>query len=532
MKKYISFIVFATVLQGCSGVKSHNAHLNDLIAANALREDIDFIHHKLEQLHPKLYWYISKKDLDYKFDSLKTTINSPMKKFDFYKKISPVISAVREGHMFVYPPIKMYTPRQNDSIKKRGIGPLSQFDFEYIDNKLYVLKNKSADKSVPSGAEVVSINGESPQEIINEYSKYYTSDGSNTTLKRNFAGTRFSTFYTYQNGLRDSLRFNFKFNDSIKTTWIKRRIADTTGTGKRKLSKKLTADERTKKIAEQKSLRKKKATWGYDELTRLYTRELSFMEKDSSIAVIKVRSFNKGSAQDFYEQSFKKIKDFKSKTLILDLRNNGGGKLSEIADLYSYLTDSTFVFVDPSEVVSKTSLLHAGFMKGGGFSLKVFKAAVTPLYYSYNFFKVHKSADRKYRYAMNSKPKKINPDAFKGKIYVLINGGSFSATSIISSNLKGSGRAFFVGEETGGAYNGSVAGIMPLIEMPNSDIKVRVGLIFIAPHYKTTTEGRGIFPDQEIIPTVQDRVKGIDPELNWVLEDIRSKTAETGLTKN
>jgi C-terminal processing protease CtpA/Prc len=38
----------------------------------------------------------------------------------------------------------------------------------------------------------------------------------------------------------------------------------------------------------------------------------------------------------------------------------------------------------------------------------------------------------------------------------MINGGSFSASSLISSNLKLQ-RVTFVGEETGGAFNGTVA---------------------------------------------------------------------------
>jgi C-terminal processing protease CtpA/Prc len=49
----------------------------------------------------------------------------------------------------------------------------------------------------------------------------------------------------------------------------------------------------------------------------------------------------------------------------------------------------------------------------------------------------------------------LSPNAFKGKIYVMINGGSFSASSLISSNLKLK-RVTFVGEETGGAFNGTV----------------------------------------------------------------------------
>jgi C-terminal processing protease CtpA/Prc len=526
MTKHALIALSLLVLTGCASVEKQNARLNDLIAADKLRSDVDYTHRKLEKLHPNLYWYISKQNLDHKFDSLKATITKPMTRLEFHKKLSPVVCAVREGHMFVYPPVKGYTGKQNDSIKKAGIGPLSQFDFEYIDGKLIVVKNKSYDKSIKPGAQIVAIDGKSPLEVINEYDQYYTSDGFNTTLKKNFSGTRFGTFYTYKNGLKNELKFDYKFNDSLKTVSIKR-YADTTGTGKKK-NQRLTDAEIAKHKADKKALRRKRYQNGYDEIARVYNRNLRFMESDSSVAVMKIRGFTKGNPDQFYEDSFKKIKEYKATTLVLDLRNNGGGRLSEIVELYSYLADSTFVFIDESEVTSKTSLVrNTPYFTGGGPAIKAAKFVFAPFFYGYTFFKVHKNDSGKYVYAMNSKPQKVKPDAFKGKIYVLINGGSFSASCILSSNLKGSKRAYFVGEETGGTYNGSVAGIMPSIKLPESGIKIRVGLVFIAPHYKTEKDGRGIFPDKEIVPTLQDRINQTDVEMEWVLQDIKAKLVTT-----
>jgi hypothetical protein len=61
-----------------------------------------------------------------------------------------------------------------------------------------------------------------------------------------------------------------------------------------------------------------------------------------------------------------------------------------------------------------------------------------------------------------------------------------------------------VGEETGGAFNGTVKGFMPVVELPHSELKNR--LMMMAPHHKTEIKGRGIFPDKEIIPTLEDRL--------------------------
>ena len=521
MKKIVLFAISVILCFSCNSIKNHNAHLNDLISENDLKSDVDFAYKKLQKMHPKLNWYISKKDLDYKFDSLKKTISKPMTSLDFYKKLSPVISSVRQGHMQVSPAIQLFTAKETKALKKKGISPLSQFGFELFNDKLYVVKNKSYDKSIKIGTEVISINDKNPVALIKEYSKYYTSDGFNKTLKQNFSGRGFSKFYIYENGYQDSLKYVFKFNDSLKSIFIKRKVVDTTGTNKKVNKKQLTTIEKALNKAKAKALKITKSTYGYDETTKKYNREFKFNEKDSSIAIIKINGFTKGDYFTFYEESFKKMADKKTKTLILDLRNNGGGRLSEIAELYSYLADSTFVFLDKSEVASKTSMFNIDYFKGGSIVSKILKPIGAPIVYSYLFLKVHKNDDGKFYYSTYAKPKKLSSNAFKGKVYVLINGGSFSASSVLSTNLNGSKRATFVGEETGGAYNGTVAGMMPIIELPNSKNKIRIGLMSCIPHYKTETFGRGIFPDKEIIPTLEDRIKEIDPEMNWILEDIK-----------
>lgn len=81
----------------------------------------------------------------------------------------------------------------------------------------------------------------------------------------------------------------------------------------------------------------------------------------------------------------------------------------------------------------------------------------------------------------------------------------------------------FVGEETGGAYNGTVAGTMPLLKLPNSKLLFRIGLQDIKPLNKTSEFGRGIFPDIPIIPSIYQIIENNDPELDWIIEDAKKK---------
>lgn len=522
MRKTALLVFMTLFFVQCASVKKHNAHLNDLISAEKLKSDVDFAYLKLQKLHPNLYWYISKKELDYKFDSLKSSITKPMLPFDFYRTLSPVVAAVREGHLVVYPPTKLLTKKQTKALLKKGIGPFSQFDYELFNEKLYIVKNKSHDKSIKTGTEVVAVNGINSMDLINKNSRFYSSDGFNTTFKTRSAGKRFSSYFTNENGIKDSIQFDFKFNDSQRTVTIRRRKEDTIGKLTEKIRKDLASIDKTKS----KALRRKRKVNGYNPGEKNYNHNLHFLETDSSVAVMKIRGFKKGHFRTFYKESFNKIKKYRSNTLILDLRDNGGGRLTEIVKLYSYLADSTFVFLDKSEVVSKSSLFKGAYFYGGSFGVKTLKILFSPVVYGYLLLAVHKGENGKNYFATQTRPHKVNKNTFKGRIYVLINGRSFSASSILSSNLKGSKRAFFVGEETGGAYNGTVAGFMPKVKLPDSDMQIRTGIMLMGSKFKTAKEGRGIFPDKEIIPTIEDRIKENDPELDWVLNDIKSQESK------
>ena len=94
--------------------------------------------------------------------------------------------------------------------------------------------------------------------------------------------------------------------------------------------------------------------------------------------------------------------------------------------------------------------------------------------------------------------------------------------SVVASILKENGRGTFIGEEGGGAMEGATAFYGANLVLPNSKIRVRVGLL------KTTravafTKGRGVEPDYPINPKMDDILKGIDTELNFTLGLISSK---------
>jgi len=90
--KYLIFTLFLISFASCTSVKKYNEQRLNIIPPDKLRHDVDFAYKKLQEMHPNLNWYISKKELDFKFDSLKSSINKPLTPTQFYFKLQPVIA--------------------------------------------------------------------------------------------------------------------------------------------------------------------------------------------------------------------------------------------------------------------------------------------------------------------------------------------------------------------------------------------------------------------------------------------------------
>ncbi|MCF7567937.1 S41 family peptidase [Sabulilitoribacter arenilitoris] len=528
MKKLILLFVGFLFATSCSSVKTYNKQIASLHTVEDLQKDVDKLYKQLKKHHPKLYQYTPKNILDFKFDSLKNTIKQPMNSREFYKQLAPVVTNVRQGHVLVSSANKRFTRKEGKLLRKKKF-EFYDLDFEYLDNKLYVKSTRGKDSTL-IGNQVVKIEDDLTSDLIKIFKTQFASDGYNTTLHNRFVGKNFKTFYYRNKGFVDSLKVTFKNKDSVFFKTFKRlkkeekKKKTKTDSIKKTKPKKLTKEEKKSNRLKSKKKRKYNNKHGYIASRKQYTRNLNFIGKDSAIALMKIRAFSIGSYKEFYKKSFAKLDSAKTKYFILDLRDNGGGRISEIDNLYSYLTNTNYQFILESEVNNRVPFMKFIMSNTSSNSLKIVGVLLSPIIVAHNLLKTKKKDGKLfYRFNKYSKVKAPNPLHFKGKMYVLINGNSFSASSILSTHLKANQRATFVGEETGGAYNGTVAGIYKLYQLPTSKLKVRMGLMQIEAPQKQTPDGFGVKPDIEIIPTIEDRNLNIDTELEWVLNDIKNK---------
>ena len=105
-----------------------------------------------------------------------------------------------------------------------------------------------------------------------------------------------------------------------------------------------------------------------------------------------------------------------------------------------------------------------------------------------------------------------NPNAFHGRVILLVDGGCVSACEELVEPFKDSGRAILVGETTEGS-----SGMPYLFDFHNGmTLKIAVKRQYFPGG--SEFEGVGIKPDIEVRPTIEDLKDGRDPVLEKALE--------------
>ena len=530
--KVVLFSLFLLVcLESCTSVKTHNTAITKQHTVAALHADVDKLYEQLKKHHPRLYQYTSKKDLEFQIDSVKQTITKPLTSRAFYKKVVPVFMQVRQGHLSLRPSGKRFTRSAKKVLKKKKF-EFYDLDFEYLEGKLWVKRTVGKDSSFV-GAEVLKVANTPVDTLVETYKKRFASDGFNTSLYNRAIGRFFKVLYVRDKGFLDSLKLTFKLKDSTFTKLFKR-ISKKTKKKKEDTLRPLQDSLKQKKEIQplskvalkarrlaKKKQKKKNKVYGFIPRSKDYTRNFNFIGSDTIVGYMKIRGFSNGNYKTFYKESFKKLDSAKAKHLIIDLRDNGGGRVAEVKHLYSYLAKAPFQFLENSEVANRMPFFNVVTSNTSPVLVKSIATLLAPFFVVHSWFKIKKDKGYLYYRFKSAKLEQPKPLRFKGKIYVLINGNSFSASSLIATHLKASQRATFVGEETGGAYNGCVAGFYKIYKLPTTKLIARIGVMQLEAPYKQTPDGYGVTPDVEILSNVIDREQQKDVELEWILNNIK-----------
>ena len=210
--------------------------------------------------------------------------------------------------------------------------------------------------------------------------------------------------------------------------------------------------------------------------------------------------------RDSITHFFKRINEAKIKSLIIDVRNNGGGINSNVTDLYSYIATKPFVHIRSAKMIVQ-ALSFGNYVQ----NITSFRKPIGHL----TIWGIYDVSER-YPGCLLRKPADDYP--FSGNIFILTGGGTVSAASEFVALAYSNKRATIIGEETGGCYYGASGGEFLNLELPNSKIKVRIPAILLHLAVDSSLKipfGRGVLPHYEIRADLNNVLNKSDRQLEF-----------------
>lgn len=489
MKKIFFFLVSVTCLCiSCNVIKRNSFSPSKNYSSSELTEDFTVLREVLQANHPSLYWYSTKDSVDAYFSSTSASLKDSLTEQQFRNKVAWTISKIHCGHTTV-----RASKSFSDYYTKHKF-PQFPLLLKVWEDSAVVINNLLNDSILKRGTIITALNGLTTKQVVDSISQFISTDGYSNNFKYQAISFNFPAYYKNTFGI-DS-QYAIKYIDSlgsenevtVKNYTLKR---DTAGI------KEIPSEESKTK----KQLRK---------LKLLAKRNLQ-IDSTLKTAYLSVNTFSEGKLVGFFNRSFKKIKNQEIKNVVLDLRLNTGGSVIACTRLSQFLVDKPFHVADTVAAFTRSFPYKE--------NIKPWFIYWLSMHLSGKRYKSDNRIHFRYFEKHYFKPKKKNH--FDGKIYLLTGGYTFSAATLVASNLKGQKNVTIVGEETGGGAYGNSAMHLTTIVLPNTGVRVTLPLFRMVLDASRPKNGRGIFPDVEVKPSSTAIKMGIDAKLEKVKELIR-----------
>lgn len=454
------------------------------ISAAEAQADFDVMRQALEEAHTGLYRYSSKAAMDQVFARDRARLRGELTKAELMGALSRTVAAVRCGHTGIQPDDGLRT-----LAREAKLFPL-QVHIE--DGKLYALTNElEKDASVRPGMEILEVNGEKAGRILESMYATLSSDGDIATNKRLQTQRNFGIFYWLLIG--QPVAFALKVREQGGTT----RSVQLPGLqqGERKGSQNPVNAGWIEASA--------KLNWARENLA------VRFFEGER-VAQIRIGGFFGKDYPDWMERTFQSLLAKGTQSLIVDLRGNGGGEDLYGAKLVSHLSGKPFRYFEriamktiaPSRFLSEHSM-----WKGGSSELREGTVA--------NAAGGYLLRESLHPGLAEQAPAK---SVFAGKVIFLIDGGTFSTSADVCAVLHHLQRATFVGEETGGGYQGNNSGMQTMVTLPQSGFRLRLPMYeYWNAVSRKVNARRGTQPDYAVANRLREMLQGEDAQLNLAL---------------
>ncbi len=470
-----------------------------LIKSADLESDATVLRKAYEELHPGLYRYSTKAEMDAKFEALQKNLSHDLSLQDAYLLFSQFAAEVKCGH--TYPNFF----NQNKALKAELFEGHNRvpFYFRWLDQKIVVTKDFTPDSQLPRGSRVLSINGNPVRAILDRLMTIARADGSNDAKRVAYLEVTGDSIY-------EAFDVYFPMFFPQKSTLLQLVVQRPGETKPLSMTvEALTFEQRIAPIKAREAGRKGGNDilfdWQYLDDGTAYLRMPTWALYDS-----------KWDWKTWLNARLDEIAEKNSSALVVDLRGNEGG--NDIGDeiLKRFVSGDLRISTYRRLVrYRQTPAELDPYIDTWDPSFKNWRTAAVELEQPWPTSPpVHYFALTKYDDATGGDV--IHPEGkpFHGKLYVLIDPNNSSATFQFARTVQQNKLGTLIGQPTGGNQRGINGGAFFFLRLPKSQIEMDLPLIGTFP--TSPQPDSGLAPDILVTPTLQNIIEGKDVDMEKI----------------
>jgi len=453
------------------------------LTAEEARADLALLRQALEEIHPGYGRYTPAVEMEHAFATLDERLAQGATLGELYLELSLFAARLRCGHTRVEAPPAL--------AELRATRPTHlPFAFRLLEGRMVVTAVDASATGLARGDEVLALDGVPVASLVERLAATVPIDGftdharaSRLDTPYEFDDAGFDQYLPYVHGFRE--RFELMLRAPLESTPRTVVVPAVSAAVNRALRPAAAAD---------------------------FPEGVRVRDLDATTALLTVETFvnyrRPVTPESIYAPLFRGFLERGIEHLIVDLRANGGGSGDAAWALARFLAREPF-----QDMARPPRVRRIRFGE-----LVPHLETWVPNAFEMPEEAFRKVADGTYE-VLAEQPTRLapHPDAFPGRITLLIGPYNASGTTLLLAVLREHAEVRYVGEPTAGSAEGPTAGLIFFLTLPASRIRVNVPVFSQRSGAERFEPGLGVAPDVLVPETIADLLAGRDAALEAAL---------------